>query len=595
MRFFDKMIKPYELDQIFSQEVENTDGIPIGQLESYDTEKAKNLFRLWCKRIDKIVQMDKEVNGLSKIGHTANYWRAFTFEEYFDLFNKSIKEEDGDFAFYPIFNQLERDSGGIVFEKQRERFTSRYEYNEEDYIKILCENGFEEILNFFFNKYKSLAVRLPKAMMSAHTYIFGATRSGKSNLLRHIIHRILDLWRDHSMIILDAHGQLAKQVYRSVLFRQKRRVVYFSTNFKEGYTPTINFFETPSKDRAALIHAADNILSVFSSLLKGDEKLTIPQKAMLQKCVNYVLRRNDSSMDILMRLLACDAEIVENACLYDPDYFSERFQAKTKDRVREALLSKLEMIYDNEGIGPLIKGRSTINLEKIINTRSKVIIFDLSGLAKGFSRTAFGKMVLAYIQNIVVKRDADDPDLVPCYLVIDEAQTFADETYGELLAEMSKFGVRMILANQFVNQLGRQTEDVQRNTAVKIGSGHYSEDFKGMMKIPKRFQIDSKTENGKVNLSQYEFFVDVRFRNMLKVKSPYFLEQKRYKLTEAELEELNEYQLEHYYKPIGEPDRTSKSINTGFRRAKIENIEKKAKSQTKPPFNLYLGEDDTTV
>lgn len=79
---------------------------------------------------------------------------------------------------------------------------------------------------------------------------------------------------------------------------------------------------------------SDDILSVFTTIFKRDDKLPVPQKAMLQKCVNYVLRRADASMDILMNLLAANPEIVKVACSYDEEYFSERFQSNTKNRVR---------------------------------------------------------------------------------------------------------------------------------------------------------------------------------------------------------------------------------------------------------------------
>lgn len=69
----------------------------------------------------------------------------------------------------------------------------------------------------------------------------------------------------------------------------------------------------------------------------------------------------------------------------------------------------------------------------------------------------------------------------------------------------------MVLANQFVEQYGNQARSVKQNSAVKIlgGGDDNFEDINKMMKLPK----DS-------SLKDYEFYLKVTARTLLKFKSP---------------------------------------------------------------------------
>ena len=77
------------------------------------------------------------------------------------------------FAEHPVFHQLNRrdnrKKGGIKTDVQRSNFTLLYDYNEDDYVKILEANGFAPLIRFFLHDRLSYQVPL-RYMRDAYLY-----------------------------------------------------------------------------------------------------------------------------------------------------------------------------------------------------------------------------------------------------------------------------------------------------------------------------------------------------------------------------------------------------------------------------------------
>lgn len=535
-------VLPIEIQKkLFNPQVEQEEGIEIGEEIDIDTSVFIPFMDEWCRHIDLLIKRDKETFGK----HTwrskhATKNRGFTYKEFCDLWNIHIPEDK--YYRYAAYYQLGITSKASLYHAQ-----SRYDKNTEDYVLALEESGFQEIIRFFFGKYSKLKKFIPYSMWDKHMYIFGGTGVGKSSFIQHMIHRIRDKYRKISVILIDPHGSLAEGVYHSSHSRNHDNVVYFDVDFKKGMTPTINPFDIPDKEPKTLRFAQENIVSAFDEILPADSKFSGAQTTMLQKCIGFVFTRDNPNMNMFLDLLRCKDYMLEPAKEYD-EYFATRYQKGRVESTREAILGKFEQHLDNEGLRQLLTGERTINLEKCMN-EGKTVIFNLSGLPDTIAKPAFGKILVAFIKNIATKRDPKK--VLPCMLLIDECQSFVTDSYEIILSQMRKYGVWLVLANQYVNQLGKQVESVQRNTAIKIGAAEDAEDFKGIMKVPKKFIVDTEEASNKVRLKQYEFLIDVRYRGVHKFKAPnYLFTSNKYQLTELEKQELDKYQLEHYYKEI---------------------------------------------
>jgi hypothetical protein len=135
----------------------------------------------------------------------------------------------------------------------------------------------------------------------------------------------------------------------------------------------------------------------------------------------------------------------------------------------------------------------------------------------------------------------------------------------------------MVLATQYIDQLGDQVKDVKKNTAIKIVGGDIEDDVKEVLKVEKGLE-----------LKDYEFVLKVRNKGQSVFKAPDFLikNPKKYITSPAEDEEIKKMQLDRYYKVTGVEDHKPRRGDL-----KPDNENRKGELPN-PPFNLFLGTDD---
>jgi len=103
----------------------------------------------------------------------------------------------------------------------------------------------------------------------------------------------------------------------------------------------------------------------------------------------------------------------------------------------------------------LIENKNQLSLREIIDNR-KILIINLSkGQVGSDVSNILGGLLLTSLASASFSRiDILEKDRVPFYLYIDEFQTISGtELIAELLAQVRKFKVGLILANQFLHQL----------------------------------------------------------------------------------------------------------------------------------------------
>jgi len=91
-----------------------------------------------------------------------------------------------------------------------------------------------------------------------------------------------------------------------------------------------------------------------------------------------------------------------------------------------------------------------------------------------------------------------------------------------------------------------------------------------------------------LTLKDYEFVLKVRNEKQTVFKSPDFLikNPKAYALTKEQEEEIDRMQLDRYYKVTGQDDHVAR------REEPRKQSDDDRKGPPKPPFDLYLGEED---
>jgi len=130
------------------------------------------------------------------------------------------------------------------------------------------------------------------------------------------------------------------------------------------------------------------------------------------------------------------------------------------------ITSKLNQFIVNEFMRNIIgQQKSTINFADIMNTK-KILICNFSkGKIGDMNSQLLGLIVTGRILIAALQRaNLPEKDRHPFFLYIDECQNFLTPTITTILAEARKYGLGLVLANQFITQLVKGND-----TTIKDG------------------------------------------------------------------------------------------------------------------------------
>ena len=137
--------------------------------------------------------------------------------------------------------------------------------------------------------------------------------------------------------------------------------------------------------------------------------------------------------------------------------------------------NKVSALTDNPNIFYMLGQKENhLNIRKIMD-EGKVLIADL-GDCDDETKRLFGTLIVTGFEHAALSRSKlQHKDREPYYLYIDEFQDFAcnpgaAETFSQMLSQVRKFGLHMILANQSIAQLssGLQTALGNAQTIVSF-------------------------------------------------------------------------------------------------------------------------------
>ncbi|MCX7928934.1 MAG: type IV secretory system conjugative DNA transfer family protein [Patescibacteria group bacterium] len=139
-------------------------------------------------------------------------------------------------------------------------------------------------------------------------------------------------------------------------------------------------------------------------------------------------------------------------------FWKQEFDAMPEKLQKEAIApiqNKVGQFVTSPLIRRIVSSpKSTISLDKIMDER-KILIANLSQGKLGEDNAALlGAMLITKFQQSAMRRiDKPKEQRTPFSLYVDEFQNFATGSFIKILSEARKFGLGLILANQFMAQI----------------------------------------------------------------------------------------------------------------------------------------------
>lgn len=298
----------------------------------------------------------------------------------------------------------------------------------------------------------------------SHLYIVGKTGTGKTTLLETLIHQDISMGR--GIALLDPHGDLVERVARCVPEERMDDLIYF--NVPDERQP---FRYNPLR----YVHPSQRTL-VASGLLEVFEKMWSSawgprMEYILRNAILALLEYPDATLMDILRMLSNDdfrktiGGIVKNPRVKDfwlREY--EGYSSSMRTTAIAPIQSKVGALLSDRTLNRIFtEPQGGIRIRSIMD-ENKIFLVNLSKGRLGGNISGFlgGFLVNTIAQASFSRANIGEKDRTPFYLYIDEFQNFTTQSVGDMLSELRKYRVGMILAHQFLFQI----PDTLRNSVL---------------------------------------------------------------------------------------------------------------------------------
>lgn len=303
----------------------------------------------------------------------------------------------------------------------------------------------------------------------SHIYAIGKTGVGKSTLLETLARG--DLASGRGFALIDPHGDLAERVYGAVPAHQRDRVTYLNGPDRAqpfGYNP--------------LRRVPDHRIPLAASgLLETMRKLWplawgVRMEHVLRNSLYALLERDGSTLPDILRLYADKnfrrsvARTVRNPVVRaywqgEFEGYSPRLQAEAVMPIQNKLGA---LLSDPMLFRVLAKPTSDIHFRSLMD-EGRVLLVNLSkGVIGEDSALTLGGLLLSTLSLAAFTRaEVPSERRRPFFIYVDEFQSFATLSLVNMVGELRKMAIGMVLANQ---QLSALEPDIRHAVLGNVGT-----------------------------------------------------------------------------------------------------------------------------
>ena len=345
-----------------------------------------------------------------------------------------------------------------------------------------------------------------------HIYVIGKTGTGKTTLLLNMMKK--DIENGEGLAFFDPHGDAVLKILKYIPKYRLEDVVFLNPGDLDhpfGFNP----LEEVDYYKRHLV--VSTILSVFKKIWK--DAWSARMEYILQNAVLTLLEYPGATLLDINRILSEDnfrKNIVKNLkdpvvkAFWENEFEKYHFQFRTE--AIAPIQNKVGQFISNPLIRNIIgQAKSSINLREIMDEK-KILLVNLSiGMIGETSAQLLGGL---FIGNIFLKAmervSLPEEKRQDFYLYIDEFQNFSTESFINILSESRKFGLNLILANQYLDQV---EESIKKAIFGNIGSFIvFRIGYNDANVFFEEFERNISPENF-VNLPNFQAFAKIIYQN----------------------------------------------------------------------------------
>jgi len=295
-----------------------------------------------------------------------------------------------------------------------------------------------------------------------HMYILGKTGTGKSTLLKNMI--MGDIYAGKGVGVIDPHGDLIDQILDLIPESRLADVVLLDPSDVE-FPIGLNILKLKEGEEKDIV--ADGIVEIFKKFFDSwGPRL----QYILTNAIVTLLQVQNVSLLAINRLLE-DRNYRKFVLKQIKDPILLKFWEREYEEMSRnpKLLSETLSPIQNK-VGRFVSAsivrnivgqvKSTVDLETVMN-EGKIFLVNLSQGKVGEENSALlgGMLITRLYTNAMQRARIPESQRRDFYLYVDEFQNFATTSFVKILSEARKYGLNLVVAHQYVDQLMPEVRD----------------------------------------------------------------------------------------------------------------------------------------
>jgi len=289
----------------------------------------------------------------------------------------------------------------------------------------------------------------------SHMYAIGKTGVGKTTLLETLI--MQDIQAGRGCALIDPHGDFVERIEKLVPEHRRKDVVYLNIpDIDQPYS--YNPLTRVSPEFRSLV--ASGLIDVFKKM--WHDAWGVRMEHILRNTILALLEQPSATLPDILRMIT------------DKDYRAVAMRHIKNEQVLQFFkveFPKYSYKYQADGIGPiqnkvgafladvrlhrmLTRTDGQIRLRSIMDD-SKILLVNLAkGRIGEDSASLLGGLFVTSLGLAAFSRaNIPEAERVPFYVFVDEFQNFTTLSLANMLSELRKYRVGVVLVHQYLHQL----------------------------------------------------------------------------------------------------------------------------------------------
>lgn len=302
-----------------------------------------------------------------------------------------------------------------------------------------------------------------------HTYVIGRTGTGKSTLLETLA--LADIRAGRGLALIDPHGDLAKRLVAAVPRSRQNDLIYLDVpnpTQPYGYNP----LRRVRTEMTAL--AASGLLEALKKL--WSDAWGVRMEHVLRNALYALVEYGEATLPDVLRLLTDTAFQEEVAGLITNtqvrNFWREEFPQYAKSYQKEAIApiqNKIGALLTDPRLHRILTApKIDLHIRRIMD-EGKILVVNLSkGELGEDSANLLGALLMSTMSLAALSRaNVAESARRPFVLYIDEFQHFTTLAVANMISDLRKFSVGLVLAHQHLHQLD---PDVRHAVLANVGT-----------------------------------------------------------------------------------------------------------------------------